>query len=75
MLHRIKGIFGADHLPVVSAGHSGFPYHQKGHIPPMSWVGATPGSPNFTGKLVTKMLQNTKFKKNHVDGCGSACRD
>jgi hypothetical protein len=24
MLHRIKGIFGADHVPVVSSGHSGF---------------------------------------------------
>jgi hypothetical protein len=22
MLHRIKGIFGADHVPVVSSGHS-----------------------------------------------------
>jgi hypothetical protein len=41
MLHRIKGIFGADHVPVVSCGHSGFLHHQKGPIPPMSWVGAT----------------------------------
>jgi hypothetical protein len=29
MLHRIKGIFGADHVPVVSSGHSGFFHHQK----------------------------------------------
>jgi hypothetical protein len=41
MLHRIKGIFGADHVPVVSSGHSGFLHHWKGPIPPMSWVGAT----------------------------------
>jgi hypothetical protein len=26
--HRIKGIFGADHVPVVSSGHSGFLHHQ-----------------------------------------------
>jgi hypothetical protein len=41
MLHRIKGIFGAGHVPVVSFGYSGFLHHQKGPIPPMSWVGAT----------------------------------
>jgi hypothetical protein len=40
MLHRIKGIFGAGHVPVVSSGYSGFLHHQKGHIPPMSWEGA-----------------------------------
>jgi hypothetical protein len=40
-LHRIKGIFDADHVPVVFSGHSGFLHHRKGHIPPMSWVGAT----------------------------------
>jgi hypothetical protein len=28
-LHRIKGIFGADHVPVVSSGHSGFLHHQN----------------------------------------------
>jgi hypothetical protein len=41
ILHRIKGIFGAGHVPVVSSGYSGFLHHQKGPIPPMSWVGAT----------------------------------
>jgi hypothetical protein len=45
MLNRIIGIFGADHVPVVSSGHSGFLHHQKGLIPPMSWVGATPSLP------------------------------
>jgi hypothetical protein len=29
MLHRIKGIFGTDHIPVVSSGHSGFLYHKN----------------------------------------------
>jgi hypothetical protein len=29
-LHRIKGIFGAGHAPVVSSGHSGFLHHQNG---------------------------------------------
>jgi hypothetical protein len=42
MLHHIKGIFGTDHVLVVSSGHSGFLHHQKGPIPPVSWVGATP---------------------------------
>jgi hypothetical protein len=28
MLHRITGIFGVDHVPVVSSGHSGFLHHQ-----------------------------------------------
>jgi hypothetical protein len=28
-LHRIKGIFGADHVPVVSSGHSGLLHHQN----------------------------------------------
>jgi hypothetical protein len=29
MLHRIKGIFGADHMLVLSSGHSGFLHHKK----------------------------------------------
>jgi hypothetical protein len=29
MLPRIKGIFGADHVPVVSSGHSGFKIDKK----------------------------------------------
>jgi hypothetical protein len=29
MLHRIKGIFGAYHVPVVSFGHSSFLHHQN----------------------------------------------
>jgi hypothetical protein len=29
MLHRMKGIFGADHVPVISSGHSGFLHHQN----------------------------------------------
>jgi hypothetical protein len=29
MLHRIKGIFGVDHVPVVSSRHSGFLHHQN----------------------------------------------
>jgi hypothetical protein len=45
MLNRIKGIFSADHVTVVSSEHSGFVHHQKGPIPPMSWVGATPSLP------------------------------
>jgi hypothetical protein len=65
MLHRIKEIFGADHVPVVSSGHSGFLHHQKGPIPPCPGLArhrrcrALPGesSPNFTGKPVTKMLE------------------
>jgi hypothetical protein len=28
-LHRMKGIFGAGHVPVVSSGHSGFLHHQN----------------------------------------------
>jgi hypothetical protein len=28
-LHHIKGIFGTDHVPVVSSGHSGFLHHQN----------------------------------------------
>jgi hypothetical protein len=28
-LHHIKGIFGANHVPVVSSGHSGFLHHQN----------------------------------------------
>jgi hypothetical protein len=30
MLHRIKGIFGADHVPVVSSWQSGFFHRQNG---------------------------------------------
>jgi hypothetical protein len=41
MLHRMKGIFGAGHEPVVFSEYSGFLHHQKGPIPPLSWVGAT----------------------------------
>jgi hypothetical protein len=29
MLHRIKGIFGADQVPVVSSEHSGFLHYQN----------------------------------------------
>jgi hypothetical protein len=32
MLHCIKGIFGTDHVPVVSCGHSGFLPHKNGKI-------------------------------------------
>jgi hypothetical protein len=28
-LHRMKGIFGADHVPMVSSRHSGFLHHQN----------------------------------------------
>jgi hypothetical protein len=28
-LHRIKGIFGADHVPMVSSGNFGFLHHKK----------------------------------------------
>jgi hypothetical protein len=38
MLHRIKGIFGADHVPVVSSGHSGFLHHQNGKIISISLI-------------------------------------
>jgi hypothetical protein len=34
MLHRIKWIFDADHVPVVSSEHFGFLHHQMGPIPP-----------------------------------------
>jgi hypothetical protein len=29
MLHRIEEIFSADHVPVVSSGHSGLLHHKK----------------------------------------------
>jgi hypothetical protein len=47
-LHHIKGIFSADHVPVVSSGYSGFLHHQKGPIPSVSWVGVTPSLPCST---------------------------
>jgi hypothetical protein len=46
-----KRVFGADHVPVVSSGHSGFLHHQKGPIPPMSWVGVTPSAVLSPGRV------------------------
>jgi hypothetical protein len=45
-LHRVKGIFSADHVLVVFSEHSGFLHYQKGPIPPMSLVGAAPLLPS-----------------------------
>jgi hypothetical protein len=43
MFYRIKGIFDADHVTVVSSGHSGFFHHQNGKILISLIIGSSEG--------------------------------
>jgi hypothetical protein len=70
MLHRIKGIFGANHVPVVSSGHSGFLHHQKGLIP-LNVLGrrdtvAAVLSPGRVARI-SQLACDEKVKKNKIN--------
>jgi hypothetical protein len=60
MLHHIKGIFGADHVPVVSSRQSGFLHHQNGKILISLIIGSSEGG--FRSRDESGQNKNVKYE-------------